>query len=88
MSMRCPHCRAASKARVLESRPAGADIWRRRQCGACGRTFVSRETAAAELRMPAETRSIHRCQTMRDRLAKPEERGPRGDGAHLQGVWG
>ena len=58
--MRCPHCDRDSNGNVLESRPAGGKVWRRRMCKLCHIVYVSCETAEREMRMPAETQSKNR----------------------------
>ena len=50
--MNCPHCEATSKALVLESRRVEGDILRRRLCGVCSKTYVTREYADSDLRIP------------------------------------
>lgn len=84
--MNCPHCGKTSKAKVLESRPHAGQVWRRRQCGACFRIFVSAEHSTIDLRMPAETRSRYR---VTDRTPKPEQSDGiiRSSGEHLQWTW-
>lgn len=84
--MICPHCGKDSKAKVLESRPHAGQVWRRRQCGACYRTFVSSEHSTADLRMPSETQSRHR---ITDLKPKPEQTDGviRSSGEHLKNFW-
>ena len=84
--MKCPHCNKASKAKVLESRPHAGQVWRRRQCGSCYKTFVSAEHTSIELRMPNETQSRHR---VIDRTPKPEQTDGviRSAGEHLKHFW-
>lgn len=88
--IRCSRCHKTTRAKVLESRPHDGRVWRRRQCGLCFATFVTREEAPEGLRMPAETSSKHRAAAT-DRTPKPEERGlPKvgGDaGLELVRVW-
>jgi transcriptional regulator NrdR family protein len=39
--VRCPACGADS--RVVDSRPKGPTVWRRRECVMCRRRFTTRE---------------------------------------------
>jgi transcriptional regulator NrdR family protein len=84
--MKCPHCSASTKAKVMESRPHDGQVYRRRICGQCFKTFVSCEDAPSGLRMPNGTQSRHR---ITDRKPKPEETDGiiRSTGAHLQSLW-
>ena len=50
--MKCPHCKNEFKGRVLETRPCDDDILRRRQCGHCGSTFVTKESVSPGLKIP------------------------------------
>ena len=50
--MKCPHCGKESKGLVLETRTRDGDLLRRRSCGHCGQTFVTREYVDAELKIP------------------------------------
>ena len=68
--MRCPHCNKEGKSTVLESRPYDGQVWRRRMCPKCLKTFVSCETASPDMKMPAQTQSKHR---LKDRKIKPEQ---------------
>lgn len=72
--MKCPKCQKDGKSQVLESRPADGQIWRRRMCGLCFNTFVSRETAEPGMTMPTQTQSRHR---LKDRKIKPEQHNVR-----------
>jgi transcriptional regulator NrdR family protein len=54
--MKCPHCHADSTALILETRKAGEDIMRRRVCGTCGTSFVSREYTEAGMKLPPTVR--------------------------------
>jgi transcriptional regulator NrdR family protein len=86
--MKCPHCSKEAASKVLESRQIDGAVWRLRSCRACFKPFVSRETTDLSLRMPYG--SIMR---RRDENAPPapppqQQGAPRGDGAHLQGLWG
>lgn len=85
--MKCPHCGAVIRSKVLESRQHDGRVYRRRACGACFKYFVSQEEAPPGLKMPDATQSRHR---LTDRKNKPEEapaHAPRGSGAHLQNLW-
>lgn len=53
--MKCPHCNCVGKAYVSESRNHDGEVWRRRQCGHCGRFFVTQELTAPDMRMPPGT---------------------------------
>lgn len=81
--MKCPHCAKDSRALVLESRAHDENLYRRRQCGACGRTFVTEEVAHAEMRLPrpsgpARAKAKHGIQPMGVIS---------GSGLHLHEVW-
>jgi len=84
--MQCPHCDKATKAKVLESRPHNGYVYRRRACGGCFKTFVSREEAPAGLKMPAETQSKYRIKAL---TPKPEQTDGviRSAGEHLKNFW-
>lgn len=69
--MKCPKCERDGRSQVLESRPADGQIWRRRLCKLCLKTFVSCETAEPGMTMPTITQSRHR---LKDRTPKPEDR--------------
>ena len=47
-------CLHAVKTKVMESHRLGAEVYRRRFCGACGQTFVTVEKAPPGLKMPSE----------------------------------
>ncbi len=51
--MRCPFCKELDTDRVIDSRlsDGGATIRRRRQCGACGRRFTTKERIETEVRL-------------------------------------
>lgn len=66
----CPHCGKAARGKVLESRPLEGEVWRRRMCGACLTTFVTREASGVDLKMPALTQSRHRTSLI-DRAQSP-----------------
>lgn len=66
----CPHCGKTARGKVLESRPLGGEVWRRRMCNVCLKTFVTREASGAGLKMPALTDSKHRTR-MVDRAPSP-----------------
>lgn len=68
--MRCPHCQKEGKSVVMESRPLDGNVWRRRTCSKCFKTFVSCETAEPGMKMPTMTHSRHR---LKDRKIKPEQ---------------
>ena len=92
--MQCPHCLKESKGQVTQSRRDGSTIYRQRMCGLCLKAYYTQETA-----MPAGTKMPVALQ-----MSSYQRRGehvdawtkrppdvptiPRGDGAHLQGVWG
>jgi hypothetical protein len=80
----CPHCEQPTRSRVLESRPHEGSVWRRRLCLRCQRVYVSAEHAPAGLRMPTLTSSRHRSPPTQ---APTPPEAPRGDGAHLVGLW-
>lgn len=83
--MKCPHCQKESRAKVMESRQCEGQVWRRRICGACFKTFVSVEVTDPNMRMPNQTQSRYR---VKDPKPKPEETGViRSTAAHLQGIW-
>lgn len=84
--MRCPHCHNEVKAPVNETRVYEGDVYRRRCCGRCGRSFVTREVAPAGLKMPAAVMS-----SRARGVAKPAPSAPKpirtpDHAAHL--VWG
>lgn len=54
--MNCPHCAAKCTSIVLETRKDEVDVYRRRACGMCGKSVVTREYADASLKMPPTTR--------------------------------
>ena len=68
--MKCPHCNRDGKSPVLESRPADGQVWRRRMCALCFKTYVSCETAEPGMTMPTQTQSRRR---LKDRKIKPEQ---------------
>jgi transcriptional regulator NrdR family protein len=45
-----------SNALILETRKGDDSIMRRRVCGGCGQSFVSREYTEAQMRLPASLR--------------------------------
>jgi transcriptional regulator NrdR family protein len=51
--MKCPHCNKECNAIVLETRKLDGDLYRKRVCGACGNSFVSREYADASFKLPS-----------------------------------
>ncbi len=80
-----PHCNKITRALVLETRTSGDAIYRRRVCGACGKTFVSRESTSPDLRLPRERTAAEKAaRAAAKRLTSDKVRG---DGAHLDGVW-
>lgn len=84
--MKCPHCSAVTKAKVMESRPHEGQVYRRRMCNGCFKTFVTAEESVPGLKMPAETQSRHR---VTDRTPKPEQTDGviRSAGEHLKNFW-
>jgi transcriptional regulator NrdR family protein len=83
--MKCPHCSIKSKAKVFETRSHDGQVYRRRICSHCCKTFVTREEAPEGLKMPNETQSRHR---IVDPKPKPEQGGViQSSGAHLQNLW-
>jgi hypothetical protein len=70
----------------MESRPHEGFVYRRRACGACYRTFVSREESPVGLKMPNETQSRYR---VTDLKPKPEQTNGviRSSGEHLANFW-
>lgn len=70
----------------METRTINDDILRRRQCGACGRQFVSKEFASADLRIPRK-RTPEQAAVKAARQRVSIDHGPAGNGLHLQGVW-
>jgi transcriptional regulator NrdR family protein len=84
--MKCPHCKAEGKSKVLESRPHDGRIWRRRMCPLCFKTYVSSEHAEPEMKMPPETQSKYR---ITDPKPKPEQGDGiiRSTGDHLKWMW-
>ncbi len=86
--MKCPHCGKEAASKVLESRQIDGAVWRLRSCRACFKTFVSSETTDLSLRMPYSSIMRRRDEKAPPPPPPPEHQGaPRGDGAHLQGVW-
>lgn len=81
--MRCPHCDKPAKSKVLLTRTGEGAVWRRRSCGFCFKTFVTREEAPAGLKMPG-------CVENAGRSAREPKLNP-GQGKfqtdHLTGVW-
>lgn len=92
--MQCPHCLKESKGRVMQSRRDGATIYRQRLCGLCLKGFYTSETSLPpHTKMPEALwrSSYHRRGEHVDPWTKrpPDVPTiPRGDGAHLQGIWG
>ena len=92
--MQCPRCQKESKGSVLQSRRDGATIYRQRLCGLCLKTYYTQETAMpAGTKMPlALQMNSHRRRSKHAdawEIRPPDVPTiPRGDGAHLQGVWG
>jgi transcriptional regulator NrdR family protein len=83
--MRCPHCQSTKKCKVLESRPHDGQVFRRRMCSTCFKTFVSREEAPEGLKMPNATQSKFR---ITDQTLKPGQDGViRNTGEHLRFIW-
>lgn len=78
--MRCPHCHGeASKAPVIETHKYTSEVYRRRRCDWCDKTFVTVEQAPDGLRMPTRPRPDKKAAT------RPKQRMPSaGSAAHLQ----
>jgi hypothetical protein len=51
--MKCPHC-GKDKNNVFESRKLNAEVWRRRLCQFCHKTFVTQETTSTTLKFPSD----------------------------------
>lgn len=68
----------------MESRPHDGQVWRRRACPACFKTYVSAEHAEPGMKMPEATQSRHR---VVDPTPKPAQNGIiRSTGKHLN-LW-
>lgn len=50
--MQCPHCNKESKAKIQESRRVDGQIWRKRMCSMCFKTFHSVEITSADMKFP------------------------------------
>lgn len=81
--MKCPHCQKDTRALVLESRAHEENLYRRRQCGACGKTFVTEEIAHADMRLPRPSGSA-RANAKHGASVRSVVYG---SGRHLQEVW-
>lgn len=77
--MKCPHCKISQKSKVIETRPSGADLLRRRECHGCAKRYSTRESIYATARM--DERAARRG------TVKAPRTGPKGDGADLAGLW-
>jgi transcriptional regulator NrdR family protein len=79
--VKCPHCGKDGKALVTETRNGIEATYRRRNCGHCGRAFVTYELAPPGLKMPP----AHNNRERTERVARSKE--IRSTGAHLQNIW-
>ena len=48
MALKCPHCQG-TKSNVVDSRPEGFGIMRRRECAVCEKRFTTREVTELDL---------------------------------------
>jgi hypothetical protein len=55
--MKCPRCGIETGNKVLESRKVDGEVLRRRDCHGCGKTFVTKEVADLDLRIPMVRRN-------------------------------
>ena len=85
--MKCPHCGKENQSPVLETRKLDGSIYRKRSCGACSMSFVSREYADANLKLPRPKRTPeqHAREIAAQRKGVPA--GIRGDGLDLARIW-
>lgn len=74
--MKCPFCHRAGRTPVRETRQHGDDLLRRRECGHCGRFFVSKEFTTPDLRIPRP----------KGHKAAPRLQPIRSTAAHLQAL--
>lgn len=51
--MKCPHCTKECNAVVLETRKLDGDVYRKRVCGHCGNSFISREYSDVNFKLPS-----------------------------------
>lgn len=84
--MTCPHCKADVKSPVVETRQHEGDIYRRRSCGNCGRSYITVETSPVGQRMPAAVVNGH-ARGVSERPKAAPRAAFNGNGAHLEGVW-
>jgi hypothetical protein len=76
--MKCPHCeRSDRKPKVLETRTVDGTVYRRRLCGWCFKSFVTREEAPPGLRLPEG----------RDRSARLKPGQQKFNTQHLMELW-
>lgn len=80
--MKCPHC-GKDKSNVFESRKHNAEVWRRRLCQLCLKTFVTLETTSSTLKFPTELNGPGR-QKARWVTPKPKSESV---GGHLEVFW-
>ena len=81
--MKCPHC-GKDKNNVYESRKKDSEVWRRRLCQICLKTFVTQETTSKTLKFPKELNGVAR-QTQA-RLKPPKAANE--NAGRLNGPWG
>jgi hypothetical protein len=89
--MQCPHCQKDVKWRVLMSRQTESAVYRHRTCNYCGRSSYSEEKLLpVGEKMPAVLRrnSYDRRGEGHNPSTARVETAPRGDAAHIQGIWG
>lgn len=86
--MKCPKCQHSAHHKVTETREHEGLNYRRRACGNCGQTFITREEAPEGLKMPKVVQnSINRGHPRKSRAIHGPAPVLRGDGGHLQDVW-
>lgn len=89
--MQCPHCNKDVKWRVMMSRQTESAVYRLRTCSYCGRSSCSEEKLLpVGEKMPAVLRrnSYERRGEPHYRPVEKDTPAPRGDAAHIQGIWG
>lgn len=67
-ALKCPHC-GKDRNSVFESRKKDSEVWRRRLCKLCHKTFVTQETTSKTLKFPSELNGPGR-QKMREATSK------------------
>jgi len=81
--VKCPHC-GKDKNNVYESRKKDSEVWRRRLCQICLKTFVTQETTSKTLKFPKELNGVARQTQARLKQQKPKDENT----GRLNGLWG